>query len=239
MAEEKAEKENEIDLDTNWIDEVTKREELHKSYQEELKDLDKFFKEFHQLSDFMMAYLKKKYGYLANDLENFLWILDGNRFVQKMEETEKLFQDALNTALNHYSRHVSDKLHSIENKLNILVNKRNNHLLERFLQRLLIKFPQIIEPNLKFIKSEYNLGDTLFRGDILFRDSTETLLYIELKVIVPSYKKLEKQLERYLSYNSKKDRLMYIAPELTLEQERFCKDNNIEFKIINLDEIFN
>lgn len=168
----------------------------------DFREINNFFNEFQQLSDFLIAYLRKKYE-------------------------------------SSYSNSFKDKLNSIENKLDILINQRNSHLLEKYLQRLLIKFSQIIEPNLKFIREEYYLGDTLYRGDLLFSDSNDVLLYIELKVIIPRYEKFEKQLKRYLSYISEKDRLMYIAPELTPEQERFCHDNNIEFKIINLDEIMN
>lgn len=140
---------------------------------------------------------------------------------------------------SNYNISIKDRLISIENKLDFLFNQEKYHLLEKNLQRLLIKFPQIIEPNLKFIKEEYSLGNTLFRGDLLFEDSESRLLYIELKVIVPNYDDFETQLRRYLSHISEKDRLMYIVPDLTLEQKSFCNDNNIEFKIINLDEIFN
>lgn len=234
MTEEETERESE----NSCIDEVTHAERMRESYQEELQDINKFFDEFHQLSDFMMAYLKKKYGYLVCDFENFLWILDTNRFVQKTEETEKLFQEATTIAFDKYNTCIKQDLNRIENKLNILVNQKNIHLLERFLQRLLIKFPQIIEPELKFIEEEYNLGNTLYRGDLLFRDGKNTLLYIELKVVIPSYNKFERQMKRYLSHISEGNRIMYIAPGVTPEQERFCNDNNIEIKIINLDELF-
>ena len=166
------------------------------------REIDNFFNEFKQLSDFLIAYLRKKYE-------------------------------------PDYNNSIRDKLIFIENKLDSLINQENNHILEKNLQRLLIKFSQIIEPNLKFIQEEYNLGNTLYRGDLLFNDSESRLLYIELKITTPSYDDFEKQLKRYLSHISEKDRLMYIAPDLTLEQEGFCNDNKIEFKIINLDEIFN
>lgn len=237
--ESKKDMENEFDIDEElgWLKKP--EEKKNQPNQEEIKERQKFIKEFYQLSDFMIEYLRKKYGYLADDYENYLWVLDNTRFVYKTQIIETIFHGAHDITLDKFDNCFKPYLHRIENKLNLLINQRNHHLLEQFLQRLLIKFSQIIEPNLRFINSEYNLGDTLYRGDLIFRDCKNILLYIELKVVIPSYNKFERQMKRYLLHISEGNRIMYIAPELTPEQEKFCNDNNIEIKIINLDEIFN
>ena len=223
----------------NNLSEDDKREKLSQDYQKEFKDMEEFLREFHQLSDFMISFLKKKYGYLVCDFENFLWMFDEDIYVHRTEDIKEVLKESAKLALNECNSHINQNLENIERKINILINQQNIHVLERFLQNLLIKYPQIIEPKLIYLKKEYWLGNTSFRGDVLFQDSNNNKLNVELKVIVPSFNKFKEQMSNYLNNIGKGERTLYIAPKLTPEQQKFCNENNIEIKIINLDEIFN
>ena len=223
----------------NNLSENEKREKLSKDYQKEFKDMDEFLGEFHQLSDFMIAYLKKKYGYLVCDFENFLWMLDGDVYVHRTEDIKEVLKESAKLALNECNSHINQNLENIEKKINVLINQKNIHILEIFLQNLLIKYPQIIEPNLIYLKKEYWLGKTSFRGDLLFQDINNNKLNVELKVVIPSFNKFKEQMSNYLNNLGKGERILYIAPKLTPEQQNLCSKHNIEIKIIDLDEIFN
>jgi hypothetical protein len=223
----------------NNMSENERREKLSQDYQKEFNDMDEFLNEFHQLSDFMMAFLKKKYGYLVCDFENFLWMLDGDVYMHRTEDIKDILKESAKLALNEHNSHINQNLENIERKIDVLINQKNIHILEIFLQNLLIKYPQIIEPNLIYLKKEYWLGNTSFRGDILFQDINLNKLNVELKVVVPSFNKFKEQMSNYLNNVGKGERMLYIAPKLTPEQQDFCSKNNIEIKIINLDEIFN
>ena len=128
-------------------------------------------------------------------------------------------------------------LNHINNKLSKEKEKDIIKFREKVLQNLLIEFPQIIEPNLRFLKLEYLLGETYYRGDLLFLDSEKKRLNIEIKVVVPSFKNFSNQIGNYLDNIGKEERLMYVAPKLTEAQKEFCKTNNIENKIIDLNKI--
>jgi len=223
----------------NNMSESEKREKLSQDYQKELNDINEFFREFRQLSDFMIAFLKKKYGYLVCDFENFLWMLDSDVYMHRTEDIKEVLKESAKLALNEQSSQINQNLENIERKINVLINQKNIRILEIFLQNLLIKYPQIIEPNLIYLKKEYGLGNTSLRGDILFQDINNNKLNVELKVVIPSFNKFKEQMSNYLNNLGKGERILYIAPKFTPEQQDFCSKHNIEIKIIDLDEIFN
>ena len=229
---------NRIDLDSSWIENALKNKESG-AYQEEIQDIKKFFDEFHQLSDFMMAYLRKKYGHLTNNFENLLWVLDSNVFIQRKRDIKSFFKKAINIAIEKYNNLANPTLTHIQNNLNVLVYNHQIHLSERFLQKLLATYPSIIESNLEYQDQEYRLGNTNYRGDLLFLDSNSVKLNVELKVVAPSFNDFTNQMTNYLENIGDKERLMYITPKITLEQEQYCKDNSIEIRIIDLDLMIN
>lgn len=110
---------------------------------------------------------------------------------------------------------------------------------ERAFQNLLIAFPQIIEDGLKYKASLYQLGNSKFSGDILYKDSKSRYLNVEIKIVRQSFKAFENQLlEKYMkNINMEKERLMYIAPHISKEQKKFCKRNNIETREIDINRI--
>lgn len=193
--------------------------------------------EYHHLTNFISKYLETKYGNRIKHLSKIISHIDYELYIENREDMHNLFQDAMELGFNTYNLEMQKDLRDINYKLNFLIHDKKTRYYERILQNLLIKFPQIIEPNLKFLEKEYNLGNTLYRGDILFLDSTSRKVNVELKVKVPRFKKFQKQMQNYLENIGDNERLMYIAPELTLEQEHFCNNNNIEVKIINLNAI--
>ncbi len=212
---------------------------MSKDYHEELEESMEFLHEFNQLSEFMIGYLRNKYGVLSIDFRNYLWMLDGNIYVEQSEVREKNLKECSNLALDRYNTEIRRDLDRIEILLNTLLKNRQEHLSERYLQNLLAKYPQIIEPNLQFLELEYKLGDTNYRGDLLFLDENSRKLNVELKVIKPSINDFTNQMNNYLENIQEGERLMYIAPSMAPEQEQFCKDNNIKFKIIDLDILLN
>ena len=109
--------------------------------------------------------------------------------------------------------------------------------LETLLQKILIKFPIIIESDLRYLDNEYQLGNSNYIGDILFLDSNNKRLNVEIKIRIPPYSVFKDQLlNRYIK-NIDNERVMYIAPKLTNKQREFCIKYNIEIKEIDISDI--
>lgn len=134
---------------------------------------------------------------------------------------------------------IGDPIPKKEKKKKQNLSNRLRIYLENILRFVLINNSSLIEPNLKYINHEKGLGNSKWRYDILFSDSNKKLLYVELKVVVPSQKEFENQLlNKYIkNIDMDKDRLMYIAPELTPEQKEFCIKHNIEHQIRDISKI--
>ncbi|MFW9972440.1 MAG: hypothetical protein ACFFDF_19805 [Candidatus Odinarchaeota archaeon] len=130
-----------------------------------------------------------------------------------------------------------DKTKNIEDAIIYLKNQERISFRERILQNLLAKYPQIIEADLKYLEEEYKLGNTNYRGDLLFLDSSSKRLNVELKVVIPSFNDFSNQMTNYLENVGGNERIMYITSDIREDQKQFCLKNNIEVKIIDLNEI--
>lgn len=152
---------------------------------------------------------------------------------EKIRELKKAKTDDLEGKLTNQEKTI--------NKLKKEREEKYIKILEKSLQRLLIKFPQIIEPDLLFLDEYYKLGNSNWEGDLLFSDLDDKKVNIEIKVKVPSYNTFKEQLVgKYIpNIDINKERLMYIAPRITEEQRDLCREYNIEWKEININEILN
>jgi len=203
------------------------------------RNITAFIKEYYELHKMITSHLKKKYDHLSESFFKFTSFLDEKiqyHTIASLEGLVNLFIIALDYRIDN---HIGKNQEIIIEKIDILLNKSKVSYWEKNLQNLLIEFPQIIEPKLAYLSKEYRLGNTSFRGDILFQDINRNKVNVELKVVVPSFNKFKEQISNYLNNVGKGERTLYIAPKLTPEQRDFCSKHNIEIKIINLDEIFN
>lgn len=111
----------------------------------------------------------------------------------------------------------------------------DREFLEKHFRDILIYYHNFMELGLKYLDKNYLLGKSNFRGDILFLDSNNKKLNVEVKVKQEQEIRFKKQMINYLeNIDMTKERLMYIAPIITKDQIKFCKENLIEIKKVYL-----
>ncbi len=150
-----------------------------------------------------------------------------NGKIDRFIESERKRDDNL---IKHFS--------NLESKLEEIRRNQLERLQEKSFQNLLIKFPQIIELGLTYLEREYGLGNSNYRGDILFLDVNSKKLNVETKVNVQSFNGFKDQLlNKYINnIDMAKERLMYIVPKISKEQKEICIKYNIEMKEIDLNK---
>jgi len=136
-------------------------------------------------------------------------------------ETKKIGLESCKKKLERYNKTLKN--------LNLLLTRERN-ILETHFREILIYYHNFIELGLKYLDKNY-LGKSNFRGDILFLDSNNKKLNVEVKVKQEQEIKFREQMMNYLeNIDMTKERLMYITPKITKEQIKFCKKNSIEIK---------
>lgn len=162
--------------------------------------------------------------------------VDVDKHNNKIEKkVEGLFNEINREKNNDFIKH----LNRLESKIDGIGKNQFERVQEKSFQKLLVKFPQIIESDLKFLDEYYKLGNSNWEGDILFLDSNNRKLNVELKVIVFNYREFRNQLfYKYIkNIDITKERIMYIAPKITDRQREYCIKHNIEMKEIDLNSI--
>lgn len=190
-----------------------------------------------------VKHLKIIFEYLNSIVSNFDVKEKMSEWIEEFEENEKLrfkFSEPMillsgkwgekywdNFNYQNSESYINEKLEGVEK------------ITERAFQNLLIAFPQIIEDGLKYKNSLYQIGNSKFSGDILYKDLKSRYLNVEIKITRQSFKEFENQLlEKYMkNINMEKERLMYIAPHISKEQKKSCKRNNIETREIDINRI--
>ena len=160
-------------------------------------------------------------------IPGFEWFFPKKEERENREERDIIFQEI---------NEIKNEIKGLGRKVEKISEEKLERLRERAFQNLLIHFPEIIEPNLKYLDREYRLGDSYFRGDILFLDSNSKKLNVEVKVKTPSKERFREQLMNYKN-NTKNERIMYLTSKLTVEEKEFCKKYNIEPREINIHGI--
>lgn len=187
----------------------------------------------------------KSDGSIRYDSKYALWLAFKSWFKELSENSEKVeYSKENDNQLNIKISSLINRFDKFEEKVTYIKNIKDNltkikerRIKEAIFQKIIIKFPIIIEPNLKFLAREYPLGDSRNRGDILYLDSNNKKLNVELKVTTQSYKQFENQLlNNYIkNIDMDKERIIYITPKLTPEQKEFCAKYNVEWKEININ----
>ncbi|MFZ3578315.1 endonuclease NucS domain-containing protein [Virgibacillus sp. DJP39] len=115
-----------------------------------------------------------------------------------------------------------------------------NILSEQEFEDILVVHPELIEDGLQLIERQGQLENK--RTDLIFADKEDNILLTELKrdvIVTDNVYQIQDYIDRLKSKVNKRIRAMLIGQKVPSDIQKICLTNNIEWKEINTEMVFN